>query len=117
MSETPYDDDTILDDSIISDLSLLGIEVDDTIELDVNRNTRIALILTKSQSGLDLFNNIERYCPISGGTIGKTLVMKRCVKHFINKNKLAKDFTSVGWKSAPDDMISKVTDIFSRSKQ
>ena len=89
MSETRYDDDTILDNSIISDLSLLGIEVDDTIELNVDRNSRIALILTKSQSGLDLLNNIEKYCPISGGTIDKTLVMNRCVKHFINKSKLA----------------------------
>ena len=54
MSRTQYDDDTVntlLDDSICSDLSLLGIEVDDTIELelelDVDRNSRIELILTK----------------------------------------------------------------------
>ena len=56
MSRTQYDDDTVntlLDDSICSDLSLLGIEVDDAIELelelelDVDRNSRIELILTK----------------------------------------------------------------------
>ena len=103
MRETQYDDDTVntvLDDSVCSDLSLLGIEVDDTIELDVDRNSRIVLILKESQSGLDLLNNIEKYCQTSGGTIGKTLVKNRCVRHFISKSKLAKDFTSVGRKSA-----------------
>ena len=46
MSETQYDDDMPQGDSIISDISLLGPEVDETVELDVDRKSRIALILT-----------------------------------------------------------------------
>ena len=39
--------------------------------------------------------------------------MNRCVKYFITKNKLSKECSNVGWKSASEDMITKVSEVFS----
>ena len=112
MSETLYDDDMPQGDSIISDNSLLGPEVDVTVELYVDRKCRIALILTTSKSGLDLLRNIEMHCPTSGGAFGTTLVVNRSVKFFVGKCKLPEEFSSVGWRRVPEDIVSRVTDVF-----
>ena len=112
MSETQYDDDMPQGDSIISDISLLGPEVDETVELDVDRKSRIALILTTSKSGLDLLSNIEMHCPMSGGAFGKTLVVNRSVHFVVGKCKLPKEFSTVGWRRASEDTVSRVTDVF-----
>ena len=84
--EASYDNDQdygsqLADESICSDLTLLGIELDETIESDVDRNYRIALVLMASQSGAELFTNIDKHCPITEGWIGKTLTMNRCVRY------------------------------------
>ena len=50
MSESFFDDDTPMDDSIVSDLSLLGLH-EEPVELDADMNSRIALVLAASKSG------------------------------------------------------------------
>ena len=107
MSESFFDDYTPMDDSIVSDLSLLGLH-EEPVELDADRNSRIALVLAASKSGSELLSNIELHLPSSGGTFGKTLVMNRVVKFIIGKSKLPKECSSIGWKSATEDMLSKV---------
>ena len=107
MSESFFDDDTPMDDSIVSDLSLLGLH-EEPVELDADMNSRIALVLAASKSGSELLSNIELHVPSSGCTFGKTLVMNRVVKFFIGKSKLPKVCSSIGWKSATEDMLSKV---------
>ena len=87
MSESFFDDYTPMDDSIVSDLSLLGLH-EEPVELDADRNSRIALVLAASKSGSELLSNIELHVPSSGCTFGKTLVMNRVVKFFIGKSKL-----------------------------
>ena len=54
------------------------------------------------------------HLPSSGGTFGKTLVINRVVKFFIGKSKLPKVCSSIGWKSATEDMLSKVDEAFDR---
>ena len=112
MSETFFEEDTPMDDSIISDLSLLGLH-EETVELDADRNSRIALLLAASKSGSELYSNMEEHLPSSGGTFGKTLVMNRVVKFFIGKSKLPKE-CNIGWKSATEDMLSRVDEAFDR---
>ena len=48
----------LADDSICSVLILIGIELDETIESDVDRNYRISLIITPSKSCTELLTNV-----------------------------------------------------------
>ena len=74
-SDTPS-----LDDSIISDVSLLEIDTEQIIESDVERGFRVSSIIKGSLTGAELLNKIEKHCPRTGAKFGKTLVMNRCVK-------------------------------------
>ena len=106
-SDTPS-----LDDSIISDVSLLEIDMEQIIESDVERDYRISSIIKGSLTGAELLNNIEKYCPRTGAKFGKTLVMNRCVKYFISVNKLSKSSFNYGWRSTSEESRNTVKELF-----
>ena len=106
-SETPS-----LDDSIISDVSLLEIDTEQIIESDVERDFRVSSIIKGSLTGAELLNNIEKHCPRTGAKFGKTLVMNRCVKYFISVNKLSKSSFNYGWRSTSEESRNTVKELF-----
>ena len=74
-SDTPS-----LDDSIISDVPLLKIDMEQIFESDVERYFSVSSIIKGSLTGDELLNNIEKYCPRTGAKFGKTLVMNSYVE-------------------------------------
>ena len=77
-SETPS-----LDDSIISDVSLLEIDTEQISESDAERDFRVSSVIKGSLTGAELLNNIEKHYPRTGAKFGKTLVMNRCAEGII----------------------------------
>ena len=85
--EFPLGSDTpSLDDSVISDVFLLEIDLEQKAESDVERDYRVSLIIKGCLTCAELLNNIDKNCPRTGAKFGKTLVMNRCVKYLISSN-------------------------------
>ena len=101
-----------LDDSIISDVSMLEIDTEQIIESDVGRDFRVSSIIKGSLTGVELLNNIEKHCPRTGAKFGKTLVINRCVKFFISINKLSKPSFNNGWRSTSEESRNTVEELF-----